>query len=150
MCIRDSFKIFQVQVLAVFLFQARPADRTGRPELISRTCTLVHVCRPTARVDRLSAGLLSGFLGRPPGRPPSETCVSFRGRLTRPVDPSPTATASRADGRPDRSTARPAKPQRLFPLLCISEICFCNLFWQIFSELLEIFSRSNKLKINCF
>ena len=42
------YKNFKFWFLTVFLFQARPADRTGRLELVSRTCTLVHVCRPTA------------------------------------------------------------------------------------------------------
>ena len=35
-----KFKIFH----SVFLFQAGPADRTGRPDPVSRTSTLVHVC----------------------------------------------------------------------------------------------------------
>ena len=105
-------KFLSSKFLLIFCFRLdRPTGPVDRH--LHRTCTLVHVCRPTARVDRLSGGLLLGFLGRPPGRPPSETCVSFRGRSTQAVDPSPTATASRADGRPDGSTAKPAEPQRL-------------------------------------
>ena len=149
------FKIFLKQNFkfcpaADFLFQARPADRPGRPapaqDMHACACLLADrpgrptVCRfalgfsgSTARVDRLQKPV---FL--------------FIGRSTRPVDRSPTATASKADGRPDRSTAKPAKAQRLFPLLCNSKICLFNLFWQTFSEVLEIFFRTNKLKINCF
>ena len=125
----------------------RPARSTGAS---TRTCTLVHVCRPTAPVDRLKAGHSRVFwVDRPVDRLQKPVFL-FIGRSTRPVDRSPTATATQADGRPDRSTAKPAEPQRLFPLLSISEICFCNLFWQTFSGFLENFFRSNKLIISEF
>ena len=49
-------------------FQAdRPTARSTGAS--ARTCTVVHVCRSTAPVDRLLAGLLSVCLGRPGGRP---------------------------------------------------------------------------------
>ena len=125
----------------------RPARSTGAS---IRTCTFVHVCRPTARVDRLKAVAL-GFCGST-ARSTAQRKLCFLLEDGRP-DRSTRAQrlfASRAGGRPARSTARPAKCQRLFPLLCNFEICLFNLFWQTFSEVLEIFFRANKLKINCF
>ena len=119
-----------------------PVDRH-----LHKTCTLVHVCRPTAQVDRLSAGLLSGFLGRPPGSTAFRNLCFF-------LDDGRPERSTRAQrllpGRPDRSTGRPTKCQRLFPFLCNSEICFLNLFLQTFSDVLVNFFRSNRLKIICF
>ena len=138
-------KISSSVLLLFFCFrQDRP---TGTCTGHARLC--MSVGRPPGSTDCLQVCSRVFWVDRPVDRLQKPVFL-FRGRSTRAVDPSPTATASRADGRPDRSTARPAKCQRLFPLLCISEICFCNLFWQTFSELLEIFFRSNKLKINCF
>ena len=130
------------------------SGKTGRPDRSTgaciRTCTLVHVCRPTAGstdwkqfcsrvfwVDRLVDRL-------------QKTVFHFRERSTERSTRAQRLLASRADGRPYRSTARPAKCQRLFPLWCNLNSVFLICFWQTFSEFLENFSRSNKLKINCF
>ena len=131
------------QVLSCCCFSV--SGKTGRPARSTgacvRTCTLVHVCRPTAgSTDRLQCCSRVFWVDRPVDRL-QKTVFLFRGRSTRAVDPSPTATASRADGRPDRSTARPAEPQRLFPLLCYSEICFldcflADFFW-VFGDLFQ-------------
>ena len=82
---------------AVFLFQARPADRTGRPELVSRTTRLCM------------------SVGRPLGRPTeSSFALGFSGSTARSTARS---TAFRKlcfileDGRPERST----RAQRLLP-----------------------------------
>ena len=54
------FKIFYKNSKFWFflLFFCFRLDRLTGPvdRHLHRTCTLVHVCRPTARVDRLSAG----------------------------------------------------------------------------------------------
>ena len=120
---KTFYKIFKVLFLAVFLFQAGPADRPVDRSLCpghARLC--MSVGRPTGRPTESS--LLSGFLGRPTGRPPSKNCVSFLRTVDRLVDPSPTALCQQGGRPPDRSTVKPAKPQRLFPLWCNSEICF--------------------------
>ena len=100
----------------------------------ARLCTSVG--RPPGRPTECS--LLSGFMGRPPGRPPAEHFVSFWGRSTR----AQRLFASRADGRPDRSTARPAKSPTALSSLVQSEICFCDLFladfFWVFRELFQI------------
>ena len=68
---------------AIFLFQAKPADRPGRPATVldMHACACPSADRPGRPTD---CRLLSGFLGRPDGRPPSETCVS----IYRTVDPT--------------------------------------------------------------
>ena len=140
------FKIFLQQkfpssvLLLFFCFrQNRPTGPVDR-----RLCQDVHACACLSadrRVDRLSAVCSRVFwVDRPVDRL-QKTVFLFRGRSTRAVDPSPTATASRADGRPDRLTAKPAEPQRLFPLLCISEICFGRFFlscWRSFPDQISL------------
>jgi len=104
-----------------------------------RLCLDVHVCAcPSVdrRVDRLRAGLLSGFLGRPPGRPTeSRFALGFSGSTAR-------STTRRKlcfyledglpSGRPEpngslpavQTVDRPGRPpslqsaQWLFPLWC--------------------------------
>ena len=84
----------------------RPARSTGAS---IRTCTFVHVCRPTARVDRLTAVAL-GFSGSTARVDrPQNTSFSLRGRSTRPVDPSPTALCQqswRPTGPVDRQACK--------------------------------------------
>ena len=130
------------------------SGKTGRPDRSTgaciRTCMLVHVCRPTAGSTDCKQFCSRVFWVDRPVVRLQKTVFYFRGRATGRSTRAQRLLASRADGRPYRSTARPAKCQRLFPLWCKSEICFYNLFWQTFSEFLEIFFRSNKLKINCF
>ena len=79
--------------LLIFCFRLdRPTGPVDRH--LHRTCTLVHVCRPTARVDRLSAVCSRVFwVDRPVDRLQKPVFL-LRGRSTRAVDPSPTATAS--------------------------------------------------------
>ena len=144
------YKISQVQNSAVFLFQTRPADRPGRPAPAQD----VHILCMSA--------------GRPPGSTDClQVALGFSGSTVR-------STAIRnlcfflEDGRPERST----RAQRLLPARrtvdrtgrppglqssngsflfgAILKSVFRTVFWQNFSEFLEIFSRSNKLKINCF
>ena len=131
-------------VSCCFSVSARTTDRTGRPELVSRTCTLVHVCRPTVRSTDWKQFCSRVFwVDRPVDRL-QKTVFHFRGRSTERSTRVQRLLASRAGGRPDQSTARPAKSPTTLSSLVQSEICF----WQTFSEFLEIFSRSNKLKIN--
>ena len=84
----------------------RPARSTGASVW---TCTFVHVCRPTARVDRLSAVAL-GFSGSTARVDrPQNTSFCLRGRSTRPVDPSPTALCQqswRPTGPVDRQACK--------------------------------------------
>ena len=118
----------------------RPARSTGAS---IRTCMFVHVCRPTARVDRLKAVAL-GFSGSTARR---KLCFLLEdGRPDRSTR-AQRLFASWAGGRPARSTARPAKAQRLFPLLCNSEICFLDcFFWQTFSGFYRSFPEQIRLK----
>ena len=122
------------QVLSLLLFFCFRQDRPTGPvdRHLHRTCTLVHVCRPTARVDRQSAGLLSDFLGRPPGRPLSETCVSLQRTVDRTGRPEPNGYCQqgrRPTGPVDRQACK--MPTALSSLLQ-SEICFKICFWQTF------------------
>ena len=109
-----------------FLFQSGSADRTGRPEPVSRKCTLVHVCRSsdrsTARKHLLSVFLtvarpvdrpkllLSVYFGRSISRPPSQNCVSFF-EAGRPVS-RPEPNGYMPAGRTDDRTGRPSSLQR--------------------------------------
>ena len=128
------------------------SGKTGRPARSTgaciRTCTLVHVCWPTAGSTDCKQFCSRVFwVDRTVDRL-QKTVFPFRGRSTERSTRVQRLLASRADGRPDRSTARPAKCQRLFPLWCNLKSVFVICFWQTFSEFLEIFFRSNKLKIN--
>ena len=127
--IKNILQIFPKQKFpSVFLFQAGSADRYGRPDPVSRTCTLVHVCRstrPVARPANPNSLLIS--VGRPVDR---QLIILFPswGRSTGRSTRAQWLYASSADGRPGRSTAKPASCQRLFPLWWNSEICFRTVF----------------------
>ena len=124
-----KFKYLQ----SVFLFQAGPADRTGRPDPVSRTCTLVHVCRSADRSTDQKR-LLSVFC-QSANRSTAYTklCFIFWGRST---DRSTKTLRLFANGSFGRPAGRPIdcqEPQRLFPLWWFSEKLFLLLFvWQSF------------------
>ena len=105
---------------------------TGRPDRSTGSCVLdVHararlsVGRPADRPKTSALCFLSV------GRPADRLYKTVFPSLCRSADRSTRAQrlyASRADGRPGRSTAKPARAQRLFPLWCKSEICFYTVF----------------------
>ena len=143
-----TYKIF-LQQISKFCLAAvfSVSGRTGRPARSTgacvRTCTLVHVCRPTAgSTDCKQSCSLVFWVDRPVDRL-QKIVFSCRGRSTGLVDRSPTASASRANGRPDRSTARPAKCQRLFPLWCNLKICF---YKSILADLFRFFGDLFQIK----
>jgi len=137
-------KFSKSEKILFFLFQAdRPTGPVDR-----RQSQDVHVCVRLS-VDRPGRPTVSScsrvFWVDRPGRPPEENYVFFFGRSTRPVDRSQRLFASWAGGRPARSTAKPATAQRLFPLLCNSEICFSDCFLADFFRVFQVFFRANKL-----
>ena len=102
------------------LFSCFRQDRPTGP-VDRRLYQDVHACARLSadrRVDRLNAVCSRVFwVDRP-----QNTLFLFRGRSTERSTRVQRLLASRAGGRPDRSTARPAKLQRLFPLWCLSLI----------------------------
>ena len=134
-CIILSYMYFKISLqkfptsknLPVVCFrQVRPTDRsTGACVRTCTVCACLSVDRP---VDPTVNSLLSGCLGRPPSRPPEGNCGLTKRSVDPAVDRSPTALCQQGDGRPARSTAKPAEAQRLFPLWCNSENCFYFLF----------------------
>ena len=127
---------------------------TGRPDRSTGSCVQdVHararlsVGRPVDRPKTSALCFLS--VGRPVDRLYKTVFPSLcrsTGRSTR----AQRLYASRADGRPGRSTAKPASCQRLFPLWWKSEICFYTVFVADFFWVLWIIFWSNKLKLNEF
>ena len=140
-----------------FLFQAGPADRTGRPDPVSRTCTLVHVCRSTDRstdlkqpalcflsvdwpVDRSKIGCSLFLVGQLTGRPVVKNYVSSLRPVDWPVDPSPTAICQqgwRSTGPVDRQAYQ--LPTALSSLVKFWNLFFYPVLWQNFSEFLGLF-----------
>jgi len=140
------FKIFyknsKFWFLAVFLFQARPADRTGRPELVSRTCTLVHVCRPTVgSTDWKQFCSRVFWVDRPVDRL-QKTVFLFRGRSTRAQRLLPAGRTADRTGRPPGLQS----PNGSFLFGAILKSVFRTVFWQTFSGFYRTFSDQISLK----
>ena len=92
----------------------------GRPRLVSRTCTFVHVCRST---DRKQLALCFLSVDRPVDRQLKTVFAPLR-PVDRPVDRGQRLSARWAYGRPGRSTdSLPGAPTALSSLV---------IFWNLF------------------
>ena len=83
-----------------FRLTGRPARSTGASARTCTVCACLSVDRP---VDPTVNSLLSGFLGRPPGRPREGNCVSF-------------VEDGRPDGRPEPNGSLPTRRRSTDPV----------------------------------
>jgi len=135
--VKISYKIILQNFPSPFPGSFSVSGWTGRPDRSTGSCVQdVHACaclsadRPADRLKAVCSRVFS--VGRPVDRL-CKTMFPSWGRSTGRSTRAQRLYASKADGRPDRSTAKPAKPQRLFPLWWFSEICFLICFCSRFS-----------------